>query len=96
MIEGVHDVGRRIEPAAVRVHLENDRRSFVALGCFYSAPQECQERSCNLASQWHHSHIAFVNDLARVSGSCRGNEECSSNGNGHSERSEARLKNPVE
>jgi hypothetical protein len=40
LIERVHDLGRCVEAAAVRVYVENDGGSVVAFGCFDRSPQE--------------------------------------------------------
>ena len=64
LIERVHNICRGIESPAVRVHVENDSGSFVALGCFHRASQKCQQRRRNFTSQWHDGHIAFVNGFA--------------------------------
>ena len=42
LIERIHDISRRIQPTAVRVHVKNDGGGFTGLGCFYRAPQKCQ------------------------------------------------------
>ena len=79
LIERVHDIGRGIESPAVSVHLENNRRGFVALGCFDCAPQERQQRGRDFALQRHDDDVAFVDDLARVT-ACRriaARRECS-------------------
>src|SRR4029077_2664214 len=64
LIERVHDISRRIQPAAVRVHVKNDGGGFTGLGCFHRAPQKCQQRGRNFAAQWHNGHIVFTNRFA--------------------------------
>ncbi len=71
LVERVYDLGRCVEAAAVRVHVENDGGSVVALGCFDRPPQKRQQRRCDFTMQGHHDDVAFLNGLAR--GSRRGN-----------------------
>jgi hypothetical protein len=63
----MYDIGRCIEPAAVRVHVENDRGRFVALGCFHCAAQESEKRRRNFAVQRHDGYVAFANRFTRLS-----------------------------
>ena len=40
LIERVHNIGGRVQPTTVRVHLKNDGGGFVALSCFYRTSQK--------------------------------------------------------
>ncbi|PYL30651.1 MAG: hypothetical protein DMF39_05010 [Verrucomicrobia bacterium] len=65
LIKRVHNIGCGIESAAVRVHVENNRRRFVALGCFYCASQKREQRGRDFTAQRHDNHVAFVDGLTR-------------------------------
>ena len=67
LVERVYDLGRCVEAAAVRVHVENDGGSVVALGCFDRPPQKRQQRRCDFTMQGHHDDVAFLNGFARGS-----------------------------
>src|SRR5206468_11460487 len=98
LVEPVHDISRRIESSAVSVHFENDRGSFVALGCFHCTPQKRQERRRNFTAQRDDNDIAFVNRLARMcSCGCERQHRSTKRGDlhRHSERSKAKARNPV-
>ena len=67
LVQRIDDLGRCVEAAAVRVHVENDRGSVVALGCFHRAPQERQQRRRDFTMHRHNNDVAFMNCFARGS-----------------------------
>ena len=82
LIERVYDVARCVEATAVRVHVENDGESVVALGCFHGAPQERQQRRCDFTMERHHHDIALVDSGARRSRRSNGEHKSEADADG--------------
>ena len=56
MIQNPGDLLGGIEPAAVGIHVENDRGRATALGGFLGPAEEDREGGIDLAMDWHQDH----------------------------------------
>ncbi len=66
MIQDAGDLLRRIEPAAVGIHVENDRGRARALGFLLRAAEKEDERRRHFAPERDDDDVALAHDLARL------------------------------